>query len=195
MRATVSLAPYARSVPQRARRSGRGDVDDEAVGCIIGRMAFASPAAYAPRGSVFAAPATAPEVDPVELRDELTRARLLAAVEHLPGLTVEEYDREWWDGQAHVASLVVRGGRRMRRMRVIETSGTCLIVPFSRRLAHRWLAARRRPRRPELGGDRRRTANPYLVLDAWTDALRCSTRGCAAVLPVAYSGGCPLCGG
>ena len=109
--------------------------------------------------------------------------------------TVEAYDPRWWDGQARVACLVVRGGRRMRRMRVIETAGVCLVVPFSRRLAHRWLAARRRPRSPELGGPGRRTSGGGVVLDASSDAVRCATRGCAALLPLAYPGCCPVCGG
>jgi hypothetical protein len=132
---------------------------------------------------------------PDELRDELTRRQLLAAVDHLPGLAVESFDRAWWDGQVRVASLVVRGGRRMRRMRVVETEGACVVVPFSRRLAHRWLAARRRPRRVELDVMVQKSRAVDVVLDGWADAARCATRGCGVLLPIAYPGCCPLCGG
>ena len=155
-------------------------------------MSFASPAIRAPRPvAVHVPPPTSPT--PTELRDELTRARLLAAVAHLPGLTVEHYDRAWWDGQAHVACLVVRGGRRMSRMRVVETAGECVVLPFSRRLATRWLAARRRPRRPELAAARP-TGATDIAVDARVDVLRCSSRGCAALRPLDDAGRCPRCG-
>src|SRR3954465_3713454 len=86
-------------------------------------MAFASPAISAPRRPA-ASLLVAPELPgPAELRDELTRRRLLSAVEHLPELTVEHFDRAWWDGQARVACLVVRGGRRVRRLRVVGPGG------------------------------------------------------------------------
>jgi hypothetical protein len=158
-------------------------------------MAIASPAIHAPRRAtlpVLPGPALA---GPIELRDELTRRRLLAAVAHLPGLTVEGFDRAWWDGQARVPCLVVRGGRRMRRMRVVESGGECLVVPFSRRLAHRWLAARRRPRRAELVGAVPSAGATDVVVDAWADAVRCATAGCGVLRPLAYPGCCPVCGG
>ena len=163
--------------------------------CIIGDMAFASPAIQTPRRALLPSPTWPSVGSPVDLRDELTRQRLLAAVAHLPGVTVEQFDRAWWDGQVHVASLVVRGGRRMHRLRVIESGGECMVVPYSRRLAHRWLAARRRPRRAELDGVQRRGRGADLVVDAWTDAVRCSTAGCGALRPLAYPGCCPVCGG
>jgi hypothetical protein len=157
-------------------------------------MTFASPAILVRRGALLPGPPTHDPAAPVGMRDELTRRRLLAAVEHLPGLTVEHFDRTWWDGQARVACLVVRGGRRMRRLRVVETEGLCIVVPFSRRLAHRWLAARRRPRRAELDGARR-TRRTDVILDAWADAVRCTTAGCGVLRPLAYPGCCPVCGG
>src|SRR3954466_7726720 len=138
--------PYAWIRPADTTARGRGDAEAGPDGCIIGRMAFASPAISAPRRPRPLLADVPPGLTPAQVRDELTCKRLLAVVQHLPGLTVEAYDRAWWDGQAHVACLVVRGGRRMRRLRIVETEGQCLVVPFSRRLAHRWLAARRRAR-------------------------------------------------
>lgn len=127
-------------------------------------------------------------------RDALTRARLTGAAAHLPGLKVVSFDPRWWDGQSHVPCLVIRGGRRARLLRVVETGGECVIVPFSRRLAERWLAARRRPVRPELQVPAQRQPAD-IVLDACTDVLRCRSRGCGALLPVGDRGECPLCGG
>jgi hypothetical protein len=126
-------------------------------------------------------------------RDELTRQRLVSAAGHLPGLTVLDFDSQWWDGQAHVPCLVVRGGRRMRLLRVVETSGECVIVPFSRRQAERWLAARRKPTRPELLVPAQRMAVD-VVLDAYADVLRCRGGGCGALLPVGWDCACPVCG-
>jgi hypothetical protein len=158
-------------------------------------MAFASPAIPAqPRALLPVTPGPDP-AGSAELRDELTRRRLLAAVDHLPGLTVEQFDRAWWDGQTWVACLVIRGGRRMRRLRVVETEGQCVVVPFSRRIAHRWLAARRRPRRVELDAGRQRPRGIDVVVDAWADAVRCGTPGCGVLRPLAYPGCCPVCGG
>ncbi|HET7529926.1 MAG TPA: hypothetical protein VFJ98_03100 [Mycobacteriales bacterium] len=156
-------------------------------------MSIASPAIRASRRPLVREPRGLLDTDPDQLRDELTRDRLRAAVDHLPGLTVEGYDPQWWDGQAHVACLVVRGGRRMRRLRVVETEGECVVVPFSRRVAQRWLAARRRPRRAELDHTALRRGDA-VVIDGWTDAVRCPTRGCAALRPLDYPGCCPLCG-
>ena len=158
-------------------------------------MAIASPAVRGAQRPLVTTPSPAVP-SPEELRDELTRQRLLSVVDHLTGMTVEGFDRAWWDGQVRVPSLVVRSGRHMRRLRIVETEGTCVVVPFSRRLAHRWLAARRRPRRAEL--DRATTSTQRaagLVFDSWADATRCATRGCAALLPLTYPGSCPLCGG
>jgi hypothetical protein len=156
-------------------------------------MTIASPAVRGAQRPLVTTP-TPGVPTPEGLRDELTRQRLLSVVDHLTGMTVESFDRAWWDGQVHVPSLVVRSGRHMRRIRIVETEGDCVVVPFSRRLAYRWLAARRRPRRAELD---RTTPRPVagLVLDSWADAARCATRGCAALLPLAYPGCCPLCGG
>jgi hypothetical protein len=156
-------------------------------------MTIASPAVRGAQRPLVTTPVPGPSA-PEDLRDELTRQRLLSVVDHLTGMTVESFDRWWWDGQVRLPSLVVRTGRRMRRLRIVETEGTCVVVPFSRRLAQRWLAARRRPQRAELD---RAISRPLtgLVFDGWTDAIRCSTRGCAALRPLDYPGCCPLCGG
>jgi hypothetical protein len=126
-------------------------------------------------------------------RDALTQARLTGAAAHLPGLKVVSFDPRWWDGQSHVPCLVVRGGRRARLLRVVETGGECVIVPFSRRLAERWLAARRRPVRPELSVPAQRTPEDVL-LHADTDVLRCRGRDCGALLPLGWGCACPICG-
>jgi len=126
-------------------------------------------------------------------RDELTRQRLVSAAGHLPGLTILDFDPEWWDGQSHVPCLVVRGGRRMRLLRVVETGGECVIVPFSRRQAERWLATRRRPARPELLVPAPRIAVD-VVLDAYADVMRCRGNACGALLPVGWDCACPVCG-
>lgn len=154
-------------------------------------MAIASPAMRTTRPRPAAA-RRLPEVTAERLRDELTRDRLAAAVSHLPGLQMLEFSSDWWDGQTHVPCLVVRGGRRSRRLRVVETTGVCVIVPFARRTAQRWLAARRRPGRAEAAG--RQAAPAAVRLDATVDTVRCRTRSCGALLPVGYEGACPLCG-
>jgi len=158
---------------------------------------MASPAVRVPRRLPLPrVPDLIPAAAAERVRDDLTRSRLLAAASHLPGLEVLGYEPQWWDGQSHVPCLVIRGGRRCRRLRVVETTGDCVIVPFSRRMASRWLAARRRPRRVELSAwsmpvDTRRD----VVLDASSDVTRCVTTACGALLPVGYEGDCPVCGG
>lgn len=128
------------------------------------------------------------------MRDELTLARLTEAGAHLSGVQVLDFRHDWWDGQAHAPCLVIRGGRRSRRQRIVETGGECVIVPFARRTAERWLAARRQPRRIELTGPAARRSED-VVVDASTDVLRCDTARCGALLPVGYVGACPVCGG
>jgi len=157
-------------------------------------MTIATSAVRGAQRPLISAPPLSVEVQPEQFRDELTRGRLLAVVNHLSGLVVETFDRAWWDGQVRIPSLVVRAGLRMQRMRVVETDGVCLVVPFSRRLARRWLAARRRPRRVELDSMARRSGTS-VVVDGWADALRCATRGCGALRPLGHPGCCPLCGG
>jgi predicted glycosyltransferase len=128
----------------------------------------------------------------VPVRDDLTRERLVAAASHLPGLQVLTFHADWWDGQAHAPCLVIRGGRGSRLLRIVETCGECVIVPFSRRTAERWLAARRRPRRPELSvPDQRRPDD--LVVEVTADVLRCTSAGCGALLPLDHDGACPVC--
>ena len=128
-----------------------------------------------------------------ELRDELTRERLADAAAHLADMTVLAFEQDWWDGQSHTPCLVVRGGRRSRLLRVVETGGDAVIVPFARRPAERWLADRRRPRRPELVVPAQRAAND-IVLDGVTDATRCPTPACGAMVPLGHPGSCPVCG-
>ena len=128
-----------------------------------------------------------------EARDDLTRERLTAAAAHLPGLTIEDFSADWWDGQAHGPCLVIRGGRGGRRQRVVETGGEAVIVPFARRSAERWLADRRKPGRVELVvPDQRRPED--VAVDGVEDAVRCPTPACGAMIPLGYAGGCPVCG-
>ena len=130
---------------------------------------------------------------PAELRDDLTRERLTLAAARLADLTVLSFEQDWWDGQAHTPCLIVRGGRRGRLQRIVETGGDAVIVPFARRDAERWLANRRRPGRPELGIPQQR-AGSDVVIEAVQDATRCPTPGCSAMVPIDYAGGCPACG-
>ncbi len=131
-------------------------------------------------------------LDEMRWRDRLTRARLAAAGAHLPGLEVLDFEPNWWDGQSHAPCLVVRGGRRARRLRIVETGGEAVIVPFARRSAGRWLAERRRPARAELTLPAQRDAQD-VVVDASRDVVRCPERRCGALLPVDYEGACPVC--
>jgi hypothetical protein len=133
-------------------------------------------------------------VSATSVRDELTRERLEEAGSHLADVRVVGFTPDWWDGQSHAPCLVVRGGRRARLLRIVETAGECVIVPFAQRTAERWLAARRRPRRPELSLPAQRAAAD-IVVDASTDVLRCATPTCGALLPIDYAGDCPVCGG
>jgi hypothetical protein len=128
-------------------------------------------------------------------RDELTRERLEAAAAHLTGMQVLAFRGDWWDGQSHTPCLVVRGGRRGRRQRVVETAGEAVIVPFARRQAGRWLAARRRPRPIELVVPAQRRPDDVVVeVEVETDVVRCRTDRCGALLLVGYEGDCPICG-
>jgi hypothetical protein len=140
------------------------------------------------------APPTDDDLLPFDLRDALTRSRLEGAVAHLTDVDVVEFDRDWWDGQAHAPCLVVRGGRRHRLLRIVEAGGEALVVPFDRRAAQRWLAELRRPRRVELGIPAQR-GPADVVVDADADVLRCSSPTCGALLPMGYDGACPVCGG
>ena len=132
---------------------------------------------------------------PADLRDMLTKSRLEGAVAHLAGVEVVEFDNDWWDGQSHAPCLVVRGGRRHRLLRVVETGGDAVVVPFDRRDAERWLAARRQAPRIELGVVPAPRAAGDIVVDATADVRRCVGATCGALLPVGYAGDCPVCGG
>jgi hypothetical protein len=128
------------------------------------------------------------------LRDDLTRERLEEAGAHLAGLQVLDFSADWWDGQSHAPCLVVRGGRRCRLLRIVETGGEAVIVPFAQRVAQRWLAERRRPQRVELVVPDQRPADDIIVeVDA--DVLRCTSATCGALLPLGHDGDCPVCGG
>lgn len=129
---------------------------------------------------------------PADLRDALTRSRLAGAVSHLAGVEVLEFSSDWWDGQAHAPCLVVRGGRRHRLLRVVESAGEAVVVPFGKRSAQRWLADRRRPVPVALGIPAPREAAD-VQLDATSDVQRCSGSSCGALLPVGYAGACPVC--
>jgi hypothetical protein len=124
--------------------------------------------------------------------EDLTRERLVEAGAHLHDVEVLRFRSDWWDGQAHAPCLEVRGGRRSRRWRIVETGGECVIVPFTRRTAERWLARRRRPGRPELVPAQRQAID--ITVDATRDVVRCLTPSCGALLPVGYAGPCPVCG-
>ena len=119
---------------------------------------------------------------------------MTGAVEHLAGVEVLEFSNDWWDGQAHAPCLVVRGGRRHRLLRVVETAGEAVVVPFDKRSAQRWLAQRRQPAGAELGIPSPRE-HLDVVVDATSDVQRCGSATCGALLPVGYEGGCPVCGG
>lgn len=133
--------------------------------------------------------------DSADLRDRLTVERLSREVEGLPDLRVLRFEPEWWDGQAHTPCLVVSFGHSGVRRRVVETSGDALVLPFARRRASRELAARRSPRRPEIGLlPPQRAARDDVVLDAADDAIRCSGPQCGAMRAVGDSRPCPRCG-
>lgn len=128
------------------------------------------------------------------VRDSLTVERLTAAAAHLRDFEVLDFDRDWWDGMVHEPCLIVRGGRKRRRQRIVETDGECVILPFAQRDAERWLADRRRPRRVELTVPAQRSPED-VVVDASEDAVRCETPSCGALLPLRHEGDCPVCGG
>lgn len=132
--------------------------------------------------------------DSAELRDRLTVERLSREVEGLPDLQVLKFDHEWWDGQAHTPCLIVSFGHSGVRRRVVETNGDALVLPFARRRASRELAARRSPRRPEIGVPPQRPAGDDVTLDASDDAIRCSGPQCGAMRAVGDAGPCPVCG-
>jgi hypothetical protein len=134
------------------------------------------------------------ETLPADLRDALTRSRLAGAVSNLVGVEVIDFSSDWWDGQAHGPCLVIRGGRRHRLLRVVETGGEAVVVPFGERSAARWIAQRRNPGvlgraipAPRAAGD--------IVVDAIGDVQTCETPTCGALLPIDYSGDCPVCDG
>jgi hypothetical protein len=127
------------------------------------------------------------------VRDALTRERLTAAARSLTGVEVLGFEPDWWDGQSHVPCLLVRGGRRHRTWRVVETAGECVVVPVSRRAAERWLARRRMPARAELTIPAQRVPAD-IVLDAIIDVRRCHGARCGALLPIEWECACPICG-
>jgi len=134
-------------------------------------------------------------LDPDErLRDQLTIERLTGAVDGLPDLQLLDFDADWWDGQAHSPCLVVSYGNAGVRRRVVETGGDTVVLPASRRRAGRELAARRAPRRPEIGLPPARLPLDDIIVDAEHDAVRCGYQGCVAMRPVGATDPCPVCG-
>jgi hypothetical protein len=127
-----------------------------------------------------------------DLRDELTRSWLAGAVSSLVGVEILEFDNDWWDGEAHAPCLVVRGGRRHRLHRVVESAGEAVVLPFDRRTAQRWLSERRRTV-PSVHVPGQRMPDE-IVLDATVDVVRCGGAECGALLPVGHTGECPVCG-
>jgi hypothetical protein len=130
---------------------------------------------------------------PADLRDALTRSRLAGAVSNLVGVEVLEFSNDWWDGQAHGPCLVVRGGRRHRLLRVVESGGAAVVVPFDKRTAQRWIADHRRTAPADTAVPAPAEAGD-VVVDATVDVQRCAGATCGALLPVGYDGACPVCG-
>lgn len=148
-----------------------------------------------------ARPAGAPDLEIVPDRDDATRDALLAGAQ-LANVEPLAFGY-WWDGAAWSPCLAIRGGRRNRQQRLVETGGDVVVLPWSERAARRRLAALRAaapftrvvppPRRP---GD----PVSYHV-DAGPDGVRCRHQDCGALLPVPAPGEpapdaltCPACG-
>ncbi len=132
------------------------------------------------------------------LRDRITREWLSFAIGggRAP-VDVIGYDPDWWDGQAYDRCLIVRTGKQ--RVRVIDSDGDAVVLPFRRRKASRLLAERRRPRRPELTDgkppEQRRSSRPIAIrVDDTEDVIRCGSASCGALRPVGAEGPCPRCG-
>ncbi len=134
-------------------------------------------------------------------RDAATRAALLSGA-RLANVLPLAFGY-WWDGAAWSACLAIRGGRRNRPQRLIETEGRVVALPWPERRARRRLRALRAaaagarvvppPRRP---GDPMR----YRIA-AGPDGVRCRHADCGALLPVPAPGepvpaslDCPACG-
>jgi len=128
-----------------------------------------------------------------ELRDRLTREWLAVAVADR-GADVLGYDPRWWDGGAYDHCLVVRAGRD--RLRIIESEGEAVVLPFRRRAAARALRGRRRPAPPQLTAPLPRISadDPVLICVDQVDVRRCSADRCGALLPIDTTGACPRCG-
>jgi hypothetical protein len=126
------------------------------------------------------------------LRDQLTREWLEVAVSDRH-VDVLGYEPHWWGGQAYERCLVVKAGRD--RLRVVESGGQAVVLPFRRRAAGRVLGQQRRPVTGELTVPPGRSTAPMLVcIDADDDVRRCSAASCGALLPVDATGNCPRCG-
>jgi hypothetical protein len=74
--------------------------------------------------------------DLAELRDRLTRQHLAATGEAPEATEVRGFDRQWWDGAAHVPAVIVRLAGS-GRCRLVETGGHVVAVP-----ARGWRARR-----------------------------------------------------
>jgi hypothetical protein len=129
------------------------------------------------------------------LRDRLTREWLRYAIDGEPA-DVVGYDPRWWDGQSYDPCLIVRSDGH--KLRVVDTGGSAVVVPFSRRQAARLLAERRKPTPSELDESlprQREAAAPpsTIAIDAGDDAIRCSGVDCGALVALDVEI-CPRCG-
>lgn len=129
---------------------------------------------------------------------DTTPGHLFSSVGWLSGVRVLGYEQRWWDGAAWSPCLVVRGGRRDRRLRVVEAGGEIVLLPWSERGARRrlvqarWSAAVRRVRE----------RSPLdLALTTEPDAVRCAAPDCGGLLAVPGADdpgradvACPVCG-
>ena len=153
-------------------------------------------ARYAARHASTGDPARDAYIAGCSLRDRLTRQWLATAVGTSES-DILEYDEAWWDGASFDPCVIVDVDGR--RVRVVETEGEVVVLPMSRRKAGRVLADRRRPHPAELTGPPPRVPSldtlQLVVVDAADDdVVRCSGRGCGALLPVDATGQCPRCG-
>lgn len=153
-------------------------------------------ARYVARHASTGDPARDVEIAGCSLRDQLTREWLASAVGSNAS-DIVEYDEAWWDGAAFDRCVVI--DLDGRRVRVVETEGEVVVLPMSRRKAGKVLADRRRPHDAELTGPPRRVPKldtlQLVVVDAPDDdVIRCSGRGCGALLPLEATGRCPRCG-
>jgi hypothetical protein len=171
----------------------------------------------APPGPPIEVDSPSPDLDPVELRDRLTRDRLSRLGARPDGHRVVRFRRNWWDGVAWVPSLVVHCPAG--RYRLVESPSGIVALPArgaaARRRYRRYirravadgavglLAASREAVPPQRSPWRRpddaptglptpprwRTRTSLRIrVDQEADAVRCRHEGCAALVPIAPPG-------